>query len=109
MNKSDWLAQVDEEILYGEEVEEESLYTWWPLQEGADHPWANKEGSCTSYDKKGYCEGHDKCAQNPWLMSKSQREECKNANSMVGLINAYKNIGDSDMCDSQTGVQPVGC
>jgi len=104
------LCPVDEEILYGKEVKEESLYTWWPLQEGAEHPWANKVGACKSYDADGYCEGHDKCAQNPWDMSRSQREECQNADSMVGLRKAYQNIdGNTDRCDSQPGIQPMGC
>jgi hypothetical protein len=101
---------IDDEILNGKQIDEGSLYSWWPLQEGATHPWANKEGFCenNNYDDEGYCEGYDSCAQNPWEMSVNQREKCKNAVSKVGK-SGYEGVGDKDMCDTQEGVQPMGC
>ena len=41
-------------------------------------------------------------------MSVNQRKECKNADSKVGL-SGYEGVGDKDMCDTQEGVQPMGC
>ncbi|MBT7625900.1 MAG: hypothetical protein HN589_06430 [Proteobacteria bacterium] len=106
-------CQIDDEILYGKK-NEGSLYPWWPLQEGATHPWANKDGFCenNNYDDEGYCVGYDKCAQDPWHMSENQRKACDNADSKVSLMKLYSDPSFSntpDMCDSQPGIQPLGC